>query len=178
MENTDSYTILLSRISQSPGLDWVNAYLDLLKQIIQDLKIEPHNPRLVTSMAKGNWFLPVSVNNRYVLGGDKRSPGWPAGLIYGPEYEGQARIRKSYPPYFRFDSLRGEGVGTPFFLNAGEPGMVSSDKELVDGWISAVQTELQRARSSPYRKYHQPVVYRAAVDLAFREKLLKEAFPS
>lgn len=129
-------------------------------------------------MAKGNWFLPVSVNHRYVLAGDKRSPGWPVGLIYGSEYEGQAQINKRYPPYFRFDSLRGEGLGTPFFISAGEPGMVSSDKELVEGWISAVQTELRRARSSPYRKYHQPTVYRAAIDMAFREELLIEAFPS
>lgn len=43
------------------------------------------------------------------------------------------------------------------------------------GWMKATSAELDRASGSPYQRYHEPVVYRMAVNEEYREQILRDA---
>jgi hypothetical protein len=66
---------------------------------------------------------------------------------------------------------------TPFFLWLNDDRMSQLPEELKAGWLEAVLAEARRAKRSVYRKHHQEVVYHAATDLAYRQRVLDEAFP-
>jgi hypothetical protein len=53
---------------------------------------------------------------------------------------------------------------------------ILTDETLLSGWLSAARLEMKRFKCSPFRKFHQPIVFLAAMDAAFREEILAEAF--
>lgn len=97
------------------------------------------------------------------------------GIIYGPEFETMVELGQKVVYHFR--ALRGEHFAdTPVFLGFDTPEAVLESADVREGWITAALLEVRRARSSPYRKYHQPVVYEAAVNLDYRKRVLDLAF--
>lgn len=59
------------------------------------------------------------------------------------------------------------------------PSSIFSDEvtnELHENWREAVLFEVSHGKVSPFRKFHEPVVYEAAVNLDYRKRILEEAF--
>ena len=103
--------------------------------------------------------------------------GFVIGIIYGPEFELLLELQASVEGYGRFNPLRGEGVmDVPFFIRVDNAKRILESPVLRKGWLDAALFEMQRARSSPYRKFHQSVVYEAAVNLDYRATILENAF--
>jgi 5-methylcytosine-specific restriction protein A len=172
-----AFRLLVERLRLAPDREWIDGYLDLIKLLIEATGLSNDDPRVVTSIPKKReWFLPVSVNNRYILAPLRRKDRFLVGIIYGPEYEvvpGLAqRVVYSYWP------LRGEHLDTPVFLGFDCPQIILEAADVREGWIAAALVEVQRARGSPYRVHHQPVVYEAAVNLDYRNEVLNSAFPA
>ncbi|WP_222838768.1 hypothetical protein, partial [Nostoc cycadae] len=79
---------------------------------------------------------------------------------------------------WRFHLRRGEVGSPPYMLRfEGLPKNVLTSYQQ-KSWEEAVLFELQRGKSSPYRKYHNSAAYKAVVDLKYRALVLEEAFSS
>jgi hypothetical protein len=76
-----------------------------------------------------------------------------------------------------FNALSGEDTDeTPHWVEfTGEPGRMVS-QSFRRTWISAVYDELERASGSPYQDSHESIVFRAAVDEEYRNRMIREAF--
>lgn len=165
---------LIERFEGAPSRHWVETYLDLAKLLIETTDLREDDPRLVTSMPKRKWFLPITINNRYVLACRK---DFVSIVIYGPEFEIMPDLQAKVAGYGYFNPLPGENVtDPPFLLYFEDINFVLSSSNIVEGWLQAASNEVQRAKSSPYRKFHQPAVYKSIVDLDYRTSLLDEAF--
>lgn len=170
-----AFWLLVERVRFAPGREWIDRYFDLMKLLIEATGLPSGDPRIVTSIPKGNWFLPVSVNNRYVLAPHRQEDNFQVGIIYGPEFEAMMELAQKVVYHFR--PLRGEHfVDTPVFLGFDTPGVILETAYVREGWIAAALLEVQRAKGSPYRAYHQPVVYEAAINIDYRRKVLDLAF--
>lgn len=171
----DSHEQLVEQLRRAPGLEWVEAYFDLVATLVDATALSNDDPRLVMSLpAKGT--LPVTVNNRYVLvgfrGGDDRTE-----FIFPADRTGVEQYRERADRDGRFRAIYDEPEHRrPRFLAFdGQPDR-AVDLVFAHLWLTAVERELDRAEASPYRRYHEPVVYRAATDREYRERVLREAF--
>ncbi|MBK7600323.1 MAG: hypothetical protein IPJ07_18120 [Acidobacteria bacterium] len=107
----------------------------------------------------------------------KQNKGYFIGIIYGAMFKSESELKSMTAYYGRYNPHRGESAAlTPYFLQFNPDTDVFIPEEFKSGWIHSVLTELDRARSSSFRKYHQPLVYKAAINLSYRRELLKEAF--
>lgn len=175
IQDIDAHLLLIERVKRAPDREWINGYFDLMKRVINATGLTNEDPRLVTSIRKGKGLFPMSINNRWVLSPCKENGEWYIRIIYGSEFEYLQNPLASVSHCSRFDALSGEGTDTPFLPYFKDIGILlegSWDK----GWLSAAKAELTRARASPYRRHHQPVVYEAAVNLEYRILVLDEAF--
>lgn len=108
----------------------------------------------------------------------KGRDGFVVGIIYGPEFDLLPELKARVEGYWRFRPLRGEKVeDVPFFIWVDSAERIIESPEIREGWLRAALREVTRAKSSPYRGYHQPVVYEAAVDIGYRAAILEKAFP-
>ncbi len=143
----------------------------------------PSDLRLSLTMPEAKQKSPairVNVNNRWVLVNYTGDGGYLLGVIYGPEYDYQFHLEEHIEHQWRFHPLLIEQrmmSPTPYFLRIRPNRNPILPKEMESGWLDAVLAEAHRAKGSVYRNHHQPVIYRAATDLAYREQVLNEAFP-
>ncbi len=181
-EDQWAYGELVRRVRLSPSRDWVSSYLDLIAELVLTADLANDDSRLSLTMPGAKHKSPairVNVNNRWVLVNHTRKEGYLLGIIYGPEYEYQPELGHYVQRSWRFDPLWSEQSAmsaTPYFLWLRNDLESLLPEELQFGWLDAIVAEVHRAKGSPYRKYHQPVVYKAVMDKEYREMVLDEAF--
>jgi len=131
-------------------------------------------------------ILPVTINRRYVSGLRRIKEDEKINLYVGlafcswavkvPQLRENASVIK-----WKFGNLRGENSEPPyvlFFENLQELLKLLKQSELVyKCWSEVLLTEVNRAKSSPYRKSHEPLMYKMAVDINFRTKILDMVYP-
>jgi len=166
----------VKHIRRLPNRKWADTYLNLLRHIISVTGLANDDARLVTSIPKGQWILPVSINHRYVLAAPGGIRSGFVGIIFGPEYEGAPSLHATTSGEWRFRPFRGEKLDTPFFLTIKNIDHVLAKTALRVGWEQAMLIEISRAQGSPFKKFHQPIVFRAAMESFYRQKLLDVAF--
>ena len=170
---------LIQRVGMAGNRAWLEGYLDLVKLLLEDLGMESSDPRLAMSIPKGRggWFLPVSINNRYVVAPQTRNGEDLIGIIFGPDFEDRPGLRDKVVEYGRFEALPGEdSEEVPFFLRLRSAEEVMQDGEVKLGWLEAARREVERARASPFRRFHVPACYRLAVHPAYRQSVLDQGF--
>jgi len=166
---------LMNILQMAPSQEWADSFFDLLADVILTWELKNDDSRLVTSIAQ-NDRIAVSINNRYVLGAfpsDKPSTGF---IIK----DGTNRVEdliEAADEYMAFKPLSGEDEDkTPHWVEyRGYPKRMMDDS-FHRGWMKAISDELERASGSPYQRYHEPLVYRMAVDQEYREQILRDAF--
>lgn len=173
---------VVRRVRLAPSRQWIEQYFDLIGRVIGTAELSAHDPRLSTTLPEARQKSPairVNINNRWVLVNHTRERGYRLGIIYGPEYEYQPHLREYIHAVWRFQPLFPEistMAPTPFFLWLNEDLTGQLPDALQEGWLEAVRAEARRARGSVYRKHHQGVIYRAATDLTYRQRVLARAF--
>lgn len=180
-EESADHQRLIQRVGIAFSRPWFEGYLDLVRLLIEELALESSDPRLAMSIPKGGngCFLPVSINNRYVVTPDSRNGEDLIGVIFGSDFERRPTLRAKVVRYGRFEALPGEKPeDVPFFLRVRSVDDIMQDEELKLGWLDAARCELDRARASPYRRFHVPVCYRLAVDSTYRHRVLDKSFGS
>jgi len=175
-----SHIHLVQQVRIAPNTGWISDYFDLMRLLIDSIGLQNGDPRLVTSIPQSRkYFLPVSVNHRYVLAPVNQGGEISVAIIFGTVYELMAKLKASTTIIWHFDplSIYGENIAeTPYFISFSDARSILGSPEIKDCWLEAVRSEIRRTESSPYHKYHQPVVYEAATNLDYRNLLLKEAF--
>jgi len=166
---------LMDILQRAPSQEWADSFFDLLADVILSWELESDDPRLVTSIAQKD-RIAVSINNRYVLGAfppDDSSTGF----IIEDDTKNVESLIEEADEYMAFEALSGENEDdTPHWVEyRGYPKRMMNDS-FRRGWIKAISDELERASGSPYQQYHEPLVYRMAVDEAYREQILREAY--
>lgn len=169
---------LVKHLRNAPNRVWIEQYLDLARELVEHTRLSDGDPRLVMSLPQSTYFLPVTINNRYVLTPHRSRHDCFVGIIYGPELDVLPEICPEADRKGRFHHLFGEKVETPFFLEFKDLMAVVLSDRIKEDWLSAAVTELNRADRSIYRKYHQTIVYRTVMDLRFRKEVLGRAFPA
>lgn len=181
--------LLVKRIKYAPSREWVNSYFELIKRILDATGLKNDNPRLVMSLSPNNagWHFPVTINNRYVVAHRKNRENDKTTLFVGSIFNYLAReisqLRNNFEKkgqWGQFSNLRGEYSEPPYFLrfsNFYELIHLLETSELVyQSWSEALLAEVERAKSSPYRKSHEPIMYKMAVDKNFRAEILDMAY--
>ena len=171
----DTHTQLVSQLERAPSKEWAEAYFNLAEALIDATNLSNDDPRLVMSLPRKG-TLPITINNRYVLvglrGGENRTE-----FIFPANRTGVEQYRKRADRAGRFRAIYDEPEHRrPWFLAFDDQPDRAVDLVFAHLWLTAVERELQRAEASPYRRYHEPVLYRAATDRGYRERVLREAF--
>ena len=174
MQLRDGEERLVERVRLFGDEGWLNAYFDLVKELIQFTELEAHDPRLVLSIPSKSKKLPLTINYRYVLGAFLVKKVKRVGFILGAGCEQAPEFRLKMVDRYHFKPLRNEAIlSTPSFLEFhAQPEVEFFEEE----WRRAVFLELQRCGSSPYQAYHEPLVYRVAVDPEYRKQIFAQAF--
>jgi hypothetical protein len=174
---------LTRRISAAPSQEWADRYFDLIGKLIRTAGLTHDDRRLLTSMpvaySSRPYHLPVSINNRYVLDNQRRKGKFRVRFIYVPHYDWRPDLQALATVVWRYQAQRGQWGEMPLYLQMrDEPPIPTILPEFDEGWLEAAYIEANRpVIYNPHRHRHQPVVYKAAMDLAFRARLLNKAFP-
>ncbi|MBD2136605.1 HNH endonuclease [Anabaena sp. FACHB-1237] len=180
LNNSSSQKLLLEVVQQAPSRDWIEEYLDLVKELIDFTGLGNDDPRLVLSLAKSRRF-PITINARYVLAGFRKGKPLVRFIFPYDFAEISQLITVAMPPEIsshKYDPLRGEDKEkTPYFLGfPGDPQKLLTLKQKA-AWKKAILSEVERYERSPYKKFHESIVYDVVVDLTYRKLLLDQVFP-
>jgi hypothetical protein len=194
-EFEESYEKFVEWVSKAYTPQWIDRYFDLLNDLISITGLSNDDPRLVTSLPQDG-RIPVSINNRYVLVAmrpagsathgryrddyeervQEYSKWATTGFILGPDTDNIEELIEMADFYFPFKT-HSEGDGEPpyYVEYVGDPDRMI-DRDFKEAWLNAATNQIERAEGSPFKQYHEPVVYRAARDGEYRKKIIREAF--
>ncbi|AMM42101.1 hypothetical protein HS1_002317 [Candidatus Desulfofervidus auxilii] len=155
----------------APNRKWINDYFDLAKDLIEFTSLKSNDPRLVMSITKRG-RIPITINQRYVLNPEYNGK---IGLIMPLDYEmedytkdGVVQIDDGY--FFR-NKIR-EALWVVFERK----NRIEFSDSLKSYWKQAVMTELERSKISGFKRFHEPIVYEAIMNISYRKRLLDEIF--
>ncbi|NQV24908.1 MAG: hypothetical protein HQ518_11125 [Rhodopirellula sp.] len=170
---------LIERLRMAPSREWANWWLGLAGKLIEVTELGPDDPRLSMSLPKDG-SIAVTIIRRYVLAASlpiSSTSGF--GLILPVSMRQRIERMPNVMSFFCFrPGHSGETQSNaPLFVSFSSDKPSQLQKDIIEGWEEAAITECSHGRRSSFRKYHQPIVYRAATDDEFRLQLLDEAFP-
>lgn len=162
---------LVSVVETAPSRAWINEYFDWLATLLNATDLDKHDDRLVTSIKTDQQSLPVTVSWRYCLKGfpseGKVAAILPADSAAIDELKADATYTERFsgnsgtdPYYYQLPASAGD-----FFI-----------EEYEDDWLRAVQEQCDIDRNARNPGAHEPAVCIAALDSAYRERVLADAF--
>jgi len=167
-EGGERYEELVGRVGKLPSRGYASSFFDLFAELIELTGLSNEDPRLVSSMPDSNDKIAVTVNRRYVLVAYPRS-----GEVGVTLTEREERFSEFFD--YNFGTVSGESEDeSPYFYMFPKPD--EKIARMKRNWKDAIDHELKLADSAPRRKKHEPIVYRAAVDSVFRQRVLRDAF--
>lgn len=174
-ELEDNHDKLVQTVSKAPSPEWIYSYFGLAEDLLSKTDLSNDDPRLLMSLPEAG-TLPITVNNRYALvafrGGQSRTE-----FILPPNSEKAKSYLEKADRTGRFDPIYSEDEAErPWFVGFDGLPDQAVDDEFRDLWMTAVKQEMERAEKSPYRRFHQPVVYKAVRDHDYRKKVIRDAF--
>ncbi len=186
--DNDKINLLVKRVGYAQSREWINLYFELVKRILEITGLDNDNSRLVMSLSPNSigWHFPVTINNRYVIALRKKKENEQVRLFVGlilNELATEITQLQNNPDLNRhgqFKNLRGEFSEPPYFLHFSNfPELLyllDTSEQMYQSWTDALLAEVKRAKSSPYRKSHEPLMYKMAVDVNFRSEILDMVF--
>lgn len=192
----DAENELIERLRQAPDRAWAESYLDLAKELVEITGLSNDDPRLVMSLRQGN-TLPITINRRYGLTAFRLDEGQHEKRWLVPDYTnppGHAVVELILPGSMKeqIDGLPGvirhssfdpgfsgeTSDNVPRFVSFSVRSRFTFGPEVLEGWQQVLLTERDHGRASPYRRFHEPTVFRAVMDPVFRRHILNRAFSS
>ncbi len=164
---------LVEQVQKAPSQRWIDDHFELLEELVSVTDVSVHDPTLFMSITKAG-KVHTTINNRIVFG---IQPFRGRTLfILSPDTNQIDRLITEAAYSERFED---RDKNTPYLLGFDDGTKRVADSSFRRGWMRAALSEVDRGwDESPYRKKytHEPVVYRAAVDHDYRERVLNEAF--
>ena len=190
----DAENSLIERLRQAPDRAWAESYLDLAKELVEITGLGNDDPRLVMSLRQGK-TLPITINRRYVLTAFRLDEGQHEKRWLIPDYTNppsHAVVELVLPASMKDEIDKLPGVirhssfdpgfsretndNVPRFVSFSVASRFTFSPEVIEGWQQTLLAERDHGRASPYRRFHEPIVYRAVMDLVFRRQVLDRAF--
>jgi biotin operon repressor len=175
---------LIERLRLAPDRQWAESFLDLAGKLVEAAELGGDDPRLVMSIPKAK-CLPITLNSRYVLSafeGDERDEGDPRHAVIGLILPATMKEHINELPgvigHGPFDSAyAGEAAdNVPRYVRFSIDSKFNLGPQVLEGWRQALLAERDHGSRSRFRRFHEPVVYRAVTDLQYRRELLDRAF--
>lgn len=175
IEHEESHADLVQRVSKAPSPEWIHSFFKLAGDLLSVTGLSNDDPRLLMSLPQAG-TIPITVNNRYTLVAFRGVQSRTEFILPSNMEEADAIVdRADYAG--RFDPIYSEAESdAPWFVGFDGLPYQAVDEEFKNMWFRAIKTQMERATASPYKKYHEPVVYRAAHDRDYRERVIREAF--
>lgn len=171
----DSHEALVEIVGSAPHADWMDDFFDLLEELLSKVEPRDDDPRLVTSIVRGD-RIAVTMNSRYVLTAYPERPR--VGFIIREGSKRTDELIENADGHYSFKALQGEDEGeTPHWVAFnGEP-KNKLKGEVSQNWLRASDIEFDRWTGSPYKDSHEALARKAATDKEYRRRVLREAFP-
>lgn len=168
----ETHAKLIGVVETAPSRMWMNKYFDKVAQLIEKTGVDKDDETLVMSIRPTQNSLPVSISQRYCLKGfpDKQMIG--AILPHNSDAIEDLREEATHTGQFS-----GSDRPDPYYYALPAPS--AGDffiEDYEEDWIRALQNEVKRGYRRRNEDAHEPAVYRAAVDIDYREQVLDEAF--
>jgi Phosphatidylserine/phosphatidylglycerophosphate/cardiolipin synthases and related enzymes len=160
----------------APDRAWIDDYFNLAKEIIEFTDLKSDDPRLVMSITR-NRKIPISINQRYVL---RHERGGGIGLImpldYGPQNYDKDGVIRAFDEGDKKYFYNTKWVQEARWLIFERTNKINFSERIKEYWKKAVLAELKRGKKSGYKKFHEPIIYEAIMNLSYRSKLFDDAF--
>lgn len=170
----------IGRIRLAPNRVWISNYLDLVRQLIIGLDIREHDPRLAITIPLKTYdkpYIPVSINYRYVLAPDNENGELVISFVLGKKYDSLSKeIQEKVKDKGDFKPHRNLIEPNPPGWFSTNLGFFMQSNILRVAWLQECINQLAAAKSSAYRKSHEPIIYDAALFLDYRAMILDKAF--
>ncbi len=170
----ESHKRLIEAIRLTSNREWINSYFDLAKELIEFTGLANDDPRLVMSLRKDG-RIPISINQRWILKPLSPYNKGNVGLIMPLDYDSQNYDTDGVvfddEGYFFTNKIK-----KARWLGFERKNKIEFSERIKNYWKQAVLAELERGKKSGFKKFHEPVVYEAVMNLSYRTKLLDEAF--
>jgi hypothetical protein len=175
IQDNSSHSLLVQVLKQAQSQNWIEEYLDLVKELLEFVSLDEDDPRLSISLAK-RYGIVVNINRRHVLTSFWRGHSW-VGFIFNPTFEEFPKMLNRAVESHQFKPHGGEIFEkTPYMMRfEGLPKDLLTAKQR-EAWREAVFAELNRGKASPYKRWHNFATYKAIIDPEYRAIVLKEAF--
>lgn len=152
------------------NLNWEFDFFKLLKVVIEMIPLKKESERLVVSLTKDKQIT-LQINNRIILKSHTEREQYSIGFILPLEFE---KRLKAYDNIHKVEYFTDRKVNKSMLVRFIYQDLSKIDREIILMWKSAINEELNRSYTSPYKKYHQDIIY----DIAIDENRLKEIFQS
>lgn len=163
---------LIAAVEHAPSRGWIDTYFDWITKLIEFTGLDESDERIATTVPSPR-KLPVNINQRYVL------TAFPKQGKIGVMLPGDSTAVEELAAYisdFGQFSIPSDSDPDPYWFEFPERLDEFLSPEIEDDWKRAVRNERSRADRSSHRDSHNPAVYRAAVDMDYRSKILDDAF--
>jgi hypothetical protein len=176
---------IAERFALAPSREWIESYLDLANEMIAFTGLGPDDPRLAITLPQHEQKLPISINRRYVLrarlseSGEHVQPDTAGvGLILPAKYRQGCTAMEGYRSEWVFERwAKGEtDADVPVFVTFARSAPIRFERAIREAWREVALAECDHGRASSYRRFHQPLLYRATTDAKYRRQLLDLAF--
>lgn len=175
IQDNSSHSRLVQFLKRAPSQNWIEEYLDLVKELLEFASLDENDPRLSISLAQ-DYGIAVTINRRHVLTSFVDGHYW-VGFIFNPTFEEFPKMRNRAVQFEQYNPHRGEIFEkTPCMMRfEGLPKDLLTAKQR-EAWRKAVFAELNRGKASPYKWRHNSTIYKAIIDPEYRAIVLKKAF--
>lgn len=181
---------LAERFACAPSREWIDGFLELAREMVEFAGLSADDPRLAMTFRQEP-FLPITINHRYVLTAWRPVPrSHETSELRAP---GQANVELILPGRCLADLPTMEGkfydtsfapwakgethANAPLFVSFMRGAPIRFDRSIRDAWREAVLSECEHGQRSAFRRFHQPLLYRAVTDIDYRKRILDMAFP-
>lgn len=164
------YKELVEAVEHAPSKEWMESCFDWISNLIDVTGLDEGDERIATTIPNPR-KIAVNVNQRYVLTAylDQAQ----IGLILPGDSIAVSELSEYISDFGQFSTPSNID---PYWFEFPTPLDIHINDTIKDDWQRAVQTEMNRAKRSPYRNSHNPVVFHTAVDREYRKKVLSELF--
>jgi hypothetical protein len=180
VEVTDNEERFAMRLATGVSRTWVDAYLDMCRDLLVTLNISEDDIRLSMSVRPSGDALPVMINQRYVLcafhhGSTVVGMMLPRGFEVPAEFvPSMNAVRDHLGSFKAWCDEESEDVPQFGYFEVDDPRALFPMR---DAWLDAVRKELRRPwKKSSFRRYHVPAFFCAVVDVEHRARMLDRVF--
>ncbi len=174
ISKTEQYAVLLTESAIVAYLErwqkheWERAFFQLLRTAIHTAGL-PNNSEYLAVTLTETQKITFQINNRVILASHSRRKNTSLSLMLPLEFEAQ---KEAYPNIFSIEYFGHSDKPESLLVRAEWDNLDDIPASILALWKQAIQHELQRKYKSPFKRYHQNILY----DIATNDHKLNEIF--